>query len=403
MQYKVNKGDQESRDLINALYLEIGRGHPFYLDGVLEALARRCEPFARHDITEISRGITKAGWKLINNAYHLGARGGLTSRLYSLLRQRGTSDDYGLMKRILARDIRAFSQATAARYIVSHPLIISMISPEREVYYMHGEIAAPSEAASSRAEIIFVPLDATKASFAKSGVESSKMIVTGLCIEHFLVEQAGESYEKRCARLSWPEALTGAFFSSGAEPPPHIRKLLRALISLKQTGHSAIVFCRKGGRFERKIKTGLGIEPIGASSLLSEPDRISQMTGIRAYSFTNRDEENQLTARFFEQFDYMVAPSHERTNWALGLGLPTFILHPLIGPYAPLNCRFLLDSGAALDLRDDLSAESLGEFISVKHNREVLLKMAESNFGKYKIDGFSAVADYIAGLEKTAK
>jgi hypothetical protein len=99
----------------------------------------------------------------------------------------------------------------------------------------------------------------------------------------------------------------------------------------------------------------------------------------------------------------MVAPSHERTNWALGLGLPTFILYPLIGPYAPLNCRILLDSGAALELRDDLSAESLGEFISVRHNREILLKMAERNFGKYKIDGFSAVADYIAGLEKTAK
>ncbi len=389
--------------MINAVYLEIGRGHPFYLDGVLEALNRRGISYTRTDVADISRGVAGIGWKLVNRAYELGARGGLTSSLYHKARQRRKPENYGILERTLAREIRALSRATPGLYLVSHPLLVPMISPQRQVFYVHGEIAAPGEAAISRAEIIFVPLQETKASFVEIGLDPSRIIVTGLCLEPGLTEKTKDSFEKRCERLARNEVLTGAFFSSGAEPPLHIRKIAKALKSLRESGQSAIVFCKAGGRLEKEIRDRLKIKPLLASSPLSELCDDMPNNQIRAFSFSSREEESALTAKLFEQFDYLLAPSHERTNWALGLGLPFFILYPLIGPYAPLNRRFLLDAGAAKELRDDRSAESLGRFISVKYNREALLQMAKSNFGKYNIDGFNAIADYIGAMEKTAK
>lgn len=389
--------------MINAVYLEIGRGHPFYLDGVLEALNKRGIPYSMTEVADISRGAARIGWKLVNKTYELGARGGLTSHLYRKARQRRKPENYGILERTLAREIRALSKATPGIYLVSHPLLVPMISPQRKVLYVHGEIAAPGEAAVSCAEVIFVPLQETKAAFVEIGLDPSRIIVSGLCIEPGLTEKANDSFEKRCERLARKEVLTGAFFSSGAEPPLHIRKIAKALKSLRESGQSAIVFCKAGGRLEREIRNCLKVKPRLASSQSSKICEDMLNDQLRAYSFSSREEENALMTQLFEQFDYLVSPSHERTNWALGLGLPFFILYPLIGSYAPLNRKFLLDAGAAKELRDDHSAESLGRFISVKNNREALLQMAESNFGKYNIDGFNAIADYIDAMEKTAK
>jgi hypothetical protein len=90
-------------------------------------------------------------------------------------------------------------------------------------------------------------------------------------------------------------------------------------------------------------------------------------------------------------FDYFVAPAHERTNWALGLGLPMFVLTPDIGPFAPLNHEVLCSSGAAVEVH-------AGEFSDQLHSLATngrLASMAEAGWHPDSISGFAHIADYL--------
>jgi hypothetical protein len=96
------------------------------------------------------------------------------------------------------------------------------------------------------------------------------------------------------------------------------------------------------------------------------------------------------------EVDFFVGPPHERTNWAIGLGLPMFVLTPCIGPFAPLNLQLLERSGTALVLRSIGEASALGDTVIELRDSGELSRMAERGWGKYRIDGFEQIARFLA-------
>ena len=96
-------------------------------------------------------------------------------------------------------------------------------------------------------------------------------------------------------------------------------------------GGRVILVGRRGGAFLRLavrkiVDHGIGVELIDATDGL--PARLPDALVVQHDS---RREENAFAGKLFASFDYFVAPAHERSNWALGLGLPIFIIEPAIG------------------------------------------------------------------------
>jgi hypothetical protein len=187
------------------------------------------------------------------------------------------------------------------------------------------------------------------------------------------------------------ERLTGAFFSSGAEPTSHIRQIVGAAQSVVNAKQRAIIFARRGGELE-----------LLATRCFSNPGELLVMdvsSAIPAESppvtlviTSNRREEYALTARLFPSFDYFVAPAHERTNWAAGLGLPMFIVGPDIGPFAPLNRELALSLGVAESLSDETE---FGEALNRSRGEGRLQEMADAGWRKRAINGFEVIADWL--------
>ena len=70
---------------IDFLYTNIGRGHPFYLDGIMQALVRSGNISIvrqKHDVFELSSGLSLNGWQLARWLYQKGSSGGLVGSIY---------------------------------------------------------------------------------------------------------------------------------------------------------------------------------------------------------------------------------------------------------------------------------------------------------------------------------
>jgi hypothetical protein len=117
--------------------------------------------------------------------------------------------------------------------------------------------------------------------------------------------------------------------------------------------------------------------------------------GPHVIVYYDRDSLNRLTARIFEDFDFVVGPSHERTNWAVGLGLPMFILHPLIGTFSPLNRDFMIDREVAREIRSEAEASNFAEILNRHRQTGFPAQAARNGFGGYEIDGFENIARYL--------
>ena len=91
----------------------------------------------------------------------------------------------------------------------------------------------------------------------------------------------------------------------------------------------------------------------------------------------------------------MVAPAHERSNWAVGLGLPHFILKPNNGPFAPLNAEFLMKSGVSEEIVLNIDANLFGAMLERCQKSGKLIEMAKNGWNKYKINGFFKIADFL--------
>lgn len=383
---------------LQILYTNIGRGHPFYLDGIIDALIRKGNirlVRRQNDVFEISSAIPRLLWRTARWLYVRGSSGGIPGVLYRLARSRADYNGSGLMVRLMGRDVRRHYAASSDPLIVAHPTLVGILRNKPNLIYQHGELVVPREALVSGASLVFAPTEQAASVFRDFGYSTDQVKVTGLCIEPSIVRQAFEAYEIRLDRYGEDGPLTGAFFSSGAEPKSHVEKLIEAAYSAVREGGRVLIFAHNGGELIRKAgwfckEKGIDHVEIGPTDPI--PADLPEAVIV---NFNNRREESIFTTKLFPLFDYLVAPPHERSNWAAGLGLPMFALEPCIGPFAPMNRNYLFELGVAETLSTLDDASSLGMRIT-HHRREGRLEaMSRAGWGKQLINGFETIADFL--------
>ena len=144
-------------------------------------------------------------------------------------------------------------------------------------------------------------------------------------------------------------------------------------------GHDIVMVARRGGRLWKMARAEIGSFP-GDSALLE---------------YENRLELDRLTADVVPRLDVVVSPPHERSNWAMALGIPFCLVGPDIGPFAPLNRALLLGAGVAVELHSPEAAAELPAVLSELRDRGLLVRMADNGTGP-PIDGFQRAARILA-------
>jgi hypothetical protein len=378
----------EVKDLNQAeiaiIYTNIGRGHPSYLDGILQVLddSQPSVAYFNADVFALSKGISLMAWKMIRRLYVWGGQGGVITFFYSLLRRFTGSGGGGLMHSLLGRDLRSYLAGYARPVVVAHPILARILSSQNKVIYQHGELAAPAEAMPRGCHKILVPLKETAQEFGKRGIAPEVMVVTGQCIETGFLPSAETAFEARLGRLSGDAPLHAALFSSGAYPANHLRQLGLAAVSLIQSGHHVYFYVGRSEKVADRFARYFARKKIKVGSGVSGEERLRMITS------RDRRDENEKVARVLHNLDFFVAPAHERTNWTVGLGLPQFILTPHIGSYAPLNSAMALKQGAAVEFDAQLKPEDLGRAVGIMRSEGRLKIMARNGFGKYPRSGF---------------
>lgn len=386
---------RHSFPFVDFLYTNIGRGHPYYLDGIIDHLERTGQEHvirSRTSVFELSRGVSLLAWKAVRRLYRLGSSDGLTGRLYARLRSSANYNRPSPTLDVLGRSLRRKLNRTDGLLVVAHPILVGALRGTDRLVYQHGELVTPAESLVCSARHVLVPTSVVADAFLRAGYRPDQIEVTGLCIEPALVSQAAGTYELRQGRYAAAGRLTAALFSSGAEPRTHVAILAAAAESLVQAGHRVIAVAREGGRLEAALAGAghrLGVEigrPAGATL------QVTADAGLNVATFSTRAEENRLTARLFPEFDFFLAPPHERCNWAMGLGFPLFAVTPCYGTFAPLNLDLVKDAGVAGQIIDIRAAAEFGAQIAELVRSGELARMAERGFGRYGIDGFAAAA-----------
>jgi len=397
----------DNEKVLDVIYTEIGRGHPFYLDGTANALKGKYSDHIKpnfNNVFELSHGMPFRLWRMIDILYRHGSQGGIRGALYGLIRRGNSPAGKSPMTSFLSRDIRRFVRKRNNPVLVAHPLLVPMLSDPTEVIYQHGEIAAPGFAMVKDASMVLVPLGETRDRFIASGIPGERIHVTGLCIEPELADDAGIDFIKRQARTKDKSFLVGAFYSSGAEPKKHIEKITAALESLDNAGQKAVVFCTAGGRLEKEIMNRLEARRFVPGKREERFHEAIAKSNILAVVYNDRKQIDEYTADLFHYYDYLAAPSHERSNWALGLGLPMFVLHPVIGPFSPLNRDFLSAKGVAEEIKDLRQAGRFANILNDLRSSGRLLEMSANGYDKYDLRGFERSADFIDDyLERTLR
>jgi hypothetical protein len=394
---------------ILAINVEIGFGHPNYLDYVIQAL-KLIQPkieLEYWDVLNQEKGLTRLFWQASKKIYSFGAKGGMITDLYNKIRQRANAPDF---------PICTIPKQKYDRILVSHPLLARYLG---SVWHIHGEIATPKECMMSNVDKIVIPANETKEKFIKFGIKPDNILVTGLLIAPDLVANAKENYLNRVSRIKSDKPLTIGFFVSGAYPEPHIRKIVTAITSISRENHRAIVFIgtdmKKAKEFLRRLHQS---QSKNAKMKQSTPHLFIQCVLDRLkpvrYSTQNlkigagsilfiqgkdrRDYEKRIN-RLLPLLDCFVAASHEHTNWALGLGLPMFVLFPMIGSYAVENFKFAYEHGVVYPIHSIPDAQNLGKIILQLRESGELIKMGERGFDKFPIDGAKKIALEILGKE----
>ena len=354
--------------MISFLGSEIGRGHAFYLDGLERALRAGSEapPASRRsDVFAVSQGVSRRAWEAVRGAYLFAGRGTVAAALYRLLRGDTDYNRASPMLWLLGRDVRRWA-GEQDLLVVDHPALAGALGSRGNVWYMHGEMVAPREAAVRSAARILVPLEETADELGRRGVDRSRVLVTGICVEGGIVPIAADAVAARRARLAGEGPLTVAFFSSGAEPSAHVATLAAGACAVARHGpHRAIVFVRQGGRL--------------ATAVSRESARSSGTPEI--VEFGSRGELDLRTAERFPGFDLVVSPPHERSNWAVALGLPMLLVGPDLGPFAPRNRALLRTRKVAVEIETRRNALALPARIDRLRREGILLAMSERGTG----------------------
>lgn len=383
---------------ISFLYTNIGRGHPFYLDGVAEELDRQgpaCLHKTTYDVFQVSSGWSRMAWKAVRWLYRKGSSGGGIGRLYRYLRQGSDYNRPTLILRLLGRDLQKTLGRTDGPLVVAHSSLVGMLEGRSDLIYQHGELVTPPESVVFGADTVCVPTDRAAQPFLKAGYKRSQVLVTGLCIEPALLAQAEIAFASRLKRLTSEAALSGLFVSSGAEPRQHITALISSITSSMRGGGQALVLAHAGGRLEKSLQTMCRRENLPLTRCKAGTSVVDLRARCLLALYNTRRQESELAAELFAAADYLVAPPHERTNWALGLGLPMFALTPTVGPFAPLNLELLLKSGTAAALGDEIEASAFAATLTRFRRSGRLARMARQGWGRYDLNGFSRIAAYL--------
>ncbi len=347
------------------------------------------------DVFEVSSGLARCGWKTVRSLYSRGASDGALGRLYARIRSGADYNRPSLALNVLGRDIRSAFMSSPDVLIVAHPTIVAMLNGRKDLVYQHGEVVAPDEAIVRGAAYVFVPTEQVAESFVRGGYSESQVIVTGLCVELVLARVAREAFEARLLRINGQGPLTGAFFSSGAEPKSHVKNLVAVACQAVNFGGRAILFAPRNGVFQSHATAKLEESNIDYQ-ILDHSDRLpSELPPALVILYDSRRELNVFTSSFFQHFDYFVAPSHERANWALGLGLPMFVVEPCYGPFSPLNRETLIKAGVADTIESPAAAVGFGRMLREMRHHGVLSDMAHAGRGKYDINGFDKIAEFL--------
>ncbi|MGD2153380.1 MAG: hypothetical protein PVG79_08925 [Gemmatimonadales bacterium] len=362
---------------VDFLYTNIGRGHPHYLDGVIECLPPECVGTVTDVFAETS-GLARAAWRLARSVYRGGGRSSALSAAYNRLRARADYNRGGLLQGVMGRPLRRRYADDPLPLVVAHPILAAILREKRNLFYQHGELAAPRESWVVGRHRTIVPTTATADAFIAGGIDAESLFVSGLCIESALVRQAEAALNARLERLGGSGPLCGAFFSSGAEPRRHVESLAAAAASVAAAGGRALVFARRAGRLMARL----------AGARREAP-------AITLCLYDRRQELNRLTQSYFADFDYFVAPAHERTHWALGLGLPMIVVGPSLGSFSPLNRELLLAQRVAATIDDGHAAASFGATLGKLREIGELRAMAEAGWGRYDTRGFQNTADML--------
>jgi hypothetical protein len=387
---------------------DVGRGHPAYLDSVLLALARlQAEqtpslervgesgdsPSEREDarysprfrghvprltVPELCTGTSGLAWKLAGTGYRLGSQGGAATWLYNRLRSPDARPS-SLQLSLLGASLRRVFAGYKGICIVDHPLLAQILAPVCRVAYLHCEIAAPRLSAVPEAWRTFVPLESTRQKLLAVGCQPSAVCVTGLVVEPELLNNAESALQARMTRLASDQPLTIGFFVSGAEPRPHTSSIVTGAASVTLAGHKGIISWGTGMIKASKVRLALRREGVSEES--------SRVIWARS-----RQTSTTAVAGVFPNLDVMVCATHERTNWAVGLGLPMFALLPNIGPFAAENYAFASEQCVCLPLKGTADAARLGDTIAELRRTGRLVEMARNGWGRHAITGAEATA-----------
>ncbi|HEX7400802.1 MAG TPA: hypothetical protein VF369_01365 [candidate division Zixibacteria bacterium] len=378
-----------------ALYSDIGRGHPSYLDSLLIQLKKKYPNIVCRTVFEESKGISLWSWRLLFWLYRISGKGGLATKFYHLVRRRSpnsSSDSFAI--KILGRDLKRRYNNYQGICLVDHPILAKTLTGVCRVWYVHGEIAAPEECVIPGVEKTLVPLEETKQKLAVCGAGKETIEVCGLMIEPGLVDSAEISYKRRLVRINSGQSLTVGFFTSGAYPKEHMEKIILGARSVIEVKMKAIIFCGTNPHNYEWVRNEFKNSRIRVvednERAFTENFDFDLLLVFRK----TRQEDTQRVVELFPHLDAFVAASHERTNWVVGLGLPMFVLFPLIGTFASQNFEFAQEQKVVCPLDTQEKAKNLGEILLKLRQNGQMLEMARNGFGVHKIDGVEiAVSD----------
>ncbi len=386
--FQKDEGHISQRQPINALYSDIGRGHPSYLDSLLSLLKKKYPHMVCRTVFEESKGISLLSWRFLSWLYSISGKGGLPTKFYNSIRRRSPDNSPdSLVAKILGRDIKCAYKNFTGICLVDHPLLAKILANVCWVWYVHGEIAAPLECANPGVEKILVPLEETKEKLVACGAGEETIEVCGLMIEPELVETAEISYQKRIERIKSNQPLTVGFFTSGAYPKEHMEKIILGVRSVIDAKMKAIIFCGTNPHKFKWIRNEFKNSRIKIVEDNEETFNMNFDFDLLLVCRKTRPEDTQRAIELIPHLDIFAAASHERTNWAVGLGLPMFVLFPLIGTFASENFEFAQRQKVVYTLDSPEKAKNLGKILSGLRQSGQLLEMARNGFGVHKIDG----------------
>ena len=123
---------------IEFLYTNIGRGHPFYLDGIIDTLIRRGAikiMRGESNVFEVSTGLARLGWKTADWFYKRGSSSGFLGVFYNLVRAGYNYDRPDLMLKFMGRDIHKKFSASPHPLLVAHPILAGILKNKKEIIF----------------------------------------------------------------------------------------------------------------------------------------------------------------------------------------------------------------------------------------------------------------------------